>query len=337
MAITEVYVDPSIAGDSGAGTIGDPYGDLEYACENATYPGSGGIRFNVKAGTDEILAVELSAAIATGGFTPAENNPLIFQGYTAAAGDGGVGGISGGGSVSIISDTAFDYVFFVDMHLHNCGANPAITLDNYGGAIRCEIENCSVGIDADLGWTIAECYIHTCTSYCIDRTSGQHYANYIDGTSCTSDCVVFLDTNTVFYNNIVISTDGVDGIRSGNESVAINNSVYANAAGNAAGIYVSGSHVMQVVSNNIVEGFSGTNGVGFEFATANDGARLFRSNAVYNCATEYQTPGVTVRSGDNETLTASAFNSPGTGDFSPADSGNVKEGAVPQMIGGGLV
>ena len=37
MAITEVYVDPSIAGDSGVGTIGDPYGDLEYAIEQETF------------------------------------------------------------------------------------------------------------------------------------------------------------------------------------------------------------------------------------------------------------------------------------------------------------
>ena len=50
MAITEVYVDPSIAADSGAGTVGDPYGDLEYAIEQTTFDTTNGTRVNIKIG-----------------------------------------------------------------------------------------------------------------------------------------------------------------------------------------------------------------------------------------------------------------------------------------------
>lgn len=87
MALTEIYVDPSIAGDSGAGTIGDPYGDLEYAIEQITFDTSNGNRINIKAGTDEVLAVELGAAISGASISPSETAPLIFQGYTTTAGE----------------------------------------------------------------------------------------------------------------------------------------------------------------------------------------------------------------------------------------------------------
>ena len=56
MALTEIYVDPSIAADSGTGTIGDPFGDLEYAIEQTTFDTTNGTRLNVKAGTDDFLS-----------------------------------------------------------------------------------------------------------------------------------------------------------------------------------------------------------------------------------------------------------------------------------------
>ena len=46
MAFSEVYVDPSIAADSGTGTIGDPFGDLEYAIEQSTFDTTNGTRVN---------------------------------------------------------------------------------------------------------------------------------------------------------------------------------------------------------------------------------------------------------------------------------------------------
>ncbi len=58
MALTEIYVDPAIAADSGAGTEGSPYGDLEYAIEQETFDLTNGTRVNIKAGTDELTKKE---------------------------------------------------------------------------------------------------------------------------------------------------------------------------------------------------------------------------------------------------------------------------------------
>lgn len=88
MAITEYYIDPAIDANSGTGTIGDPFGDLQYALDTVTRDGTNGDRFNVKAGTAEVLTAALS--LATYG-TPTEAAPLVIQGYTSAAG-GDAGG-----------------------------------------------------------------------------------------------------------------------------------------------------------------------------------------------------------------------------------------------------
>ena len=55
MAITNYYVDPSINANSGTGTIGDPFGDLQYALDTVTRDSTNGDQFNIKAGTAEVL------------------------------------------------------------------------------------------------------------------------------------------------------------------------------------------------------------------------------------------------------------------------------------------
>lgn len=115
---TDYYVDPSIAGNSGSGTIGDPYGDLQHALDSVTRDSTNGDQFNIKAGTDEILSAALD--LSTYG-TPSKSARVFFRGYTTSKGDGGIGGISGGGSVAILAATV-QYITWRDMHLHNCGS-----------------------------------------------------------------------------------------------------------------------------------------------------------------------------------------------------------------------
>ena len=50
MAITEIYVDPAINADSGTGTIGDPFGDLEYAIKQTTFDTTNGTRVKISIG-----------------------------------------------------------------------------------------------------------------------------------------------------------------------------------------------------------------------------------------------------------------------------------------------
>ena len=50
-ALTQYYVDPAINANSGTGTIGDPYGDLQYALNTLTRDPTDGDQINVKATT----------------------------------------------------------------------------------------------------------------------------------------------------------------------------------------------------------------------------------------------------------------------------------------------
>ena len=97
MAVNEVYVDSSIGADSGAGTIGDPYGRLSYAFTQSSSV-TNGKRYNVK-GTSS-GSPETSFGTPPNGATSA---PVYIQGYTTAAGDGGILYVDGGGS-AIVTD-----------------------------------------------------------------------------------------------------------------------------------------------------------------------------------------------------------------------------------------
>ena len=123
---TVYYVDPAIDADSGAGTVGDPYGDLQHCLDTITRDTGQGDRICVKAGTDEVLAASLT--LATYG-SPSPYVPLIIQGYTSAAQDGGIGVID----FCICCYTHKRYIFIIKSDLHIgtiCGGT--ITQTNQG-------------------------------------------------------------------------------------------------------------------------------------------------------------------------------------------------------------
>ena len=351
MAYTEVYVDPSIAADSGTGTIGDPYGDLEYAIEQTTFDTTNGTRLNVKAGTDEVLAAQLSTgAMSDTGTTPAwvptASAPMVIQGYTSTAGDGGIGGISGGGSVSIINSGSRNGIRFIDMHLHNCGANPIVSVNNDCAAIRCELDGTTLdAFDADSNSYVSDCYIHDTGRYGIQINFGEIYRNFLqdDTTSSMTEAIRLLAVNTSIVSDNIILLGGLTltgiGIRAATRSTICNNSIYHSGAGTGSGISIQGGGTCQYVANNVISGFSGTGGKGIEYNAATMDVFVEGGNAVYNCATAYSGSARNVHYslGDNETLSAEPFTDAANGDFSPVDTGNVKEGSVPQVIGGGLV
>ena len=159
-APTEIYVDPSIAADSGAGTIGDPYGDLQYALNTATQDGTSGNRFNIKAGTYEVVA---SALTYTGTYgNPSGSAPLIFQGYTSAAGDGGLGQIdfSAGSHLFCAVDA---YVRFVDLEFKN-STGTFLDLDQTNMmAIRCTFHDTTGTAVDNGGGGCLFCTFYDCT------------------------------------------------------------------------------------------------------------------------------------------------------------------------------
>ena len=343
MALKEIVVDPSIAADSGAGTELDPYGDLEFAIESETF-GASGTRISVIGGTDEVLAAEIGAALIAASWTPSATAPLIIEGCTASPGDGGIGGISGGGSVSILTQTAppGDYITFKNMHLHNSGAARLLDLGDRCLLTVCELDTCSeaIAIRMLLASSMNDCYVHDITSasqavYFNNPNSVGNRGNFIEYAGAGD--AVRLQTTGIFESNIVIVTGNANGINAvGSTQCEVrHNSVFSTNNSNQAGIAAQGRGIIE---NNTIEGFSAAGGYGIEFTAAMT-ALSFRGNAVYDCETEYGTPDFdyTVGTPDNETLTASPFTSAATGNFAPVDTGNVKEGSLPSIIGGNLV
>ena len=345
MALTEIFVDPSLNSDTGSGTIGDPFGDLEYAIEQTTFDTTNGTRVNIKAGTDEVLAAPLQTALAdtsvTVAWVPTSSAPLVFQGYTSAVGDGGIGGISGGGSFSIIGDPTIDYVHLVNLHCHNTGSNPVIDIDNWCSVTRCEIENSSSnGISFDTACIAAENYVHNIGGIGIligGSGSCAAYNHLADGTNTFSQGILSFSGSTV-ERNIVSLTGNGDGIVTTLMTNVIGNSIFSSGSV-GTGIVSNASVTNAIITNNVIEGFSGAGGIGIDLGAAAVNVVSYGGNAVYNCATEYvAASGIIIDDlGDNEILTASPFTNAAGGDFNPVDTGNVKEGALPHLIGGGLV
>jgi hypothetical protein len=339
MAITEIYVDPSIAGDSGAGTSADPYGDLEYAIVQSTFDVTNGTRVNIKAGTDEVLVAPIDTALADTSvsiaWAPTIDLPLVFQGYTAVAGDGGIGGISGGGSVSVFGAATLDFSVLADLHMHTCGSATIVDIDNSNAVLRCEIDNTSgSGLLFDNYSIASGLYVHNCGALGISAITGVScfHSYFKNGTNKFSNAISLTGTGALVHRCIV-DIDGVsDGIALGNSGVATHNSVYSNA-GTGQGIRLSGSVITQNMSNNLVEGFSGSGGIGIQMIA--DTCFFLTGNGVFNCETAYDLDAfalemAAIAGGDNETLSVSPFSDAANGDFNPVDTGNVKEGALPQ-------
>ena len=340
MAVSEIYVDPSLASDTGDGSIGTPYGDLEYAIEQTTFDTTNGTRVNIKAGTDEVLAAQLATAMADTGTTaawaPSATAPCIFQGYTSAAGDGGQGGISGGGSVAIIDGSALDYVTFRDLHLHNSNTD-LLDIDNNCAVINCELNNASgFAVRFDTDAVVVGNYIHDIGGAGgIETFTGLIAYNYLaDGDKRPVKWIDVSGATTITRNVINVGDDTI-GIEPFTGSVVSHNDIYS-SAGTGSGISLPNSVTLVELANNIISGFSGSGGVGIAFGTGNFVA-TYRANSVYDCATEFDTSPVTIVEEGNEILSESPFTDPDNADFSPVDTGSLSEGGLPQIIGGGLV
>jgi len=335
-APTEYYVDPSIAANSGTGTSGDPYGDLQYALDTVTRDATNGDQFNVKAGTDEVLTAALSL---TSYGSSSYGHPLIIRGYTSASGDGGIGGISGNGTYADISTT--NAVHFKDMHCHNSGSVDIVTLGAYSTVERCEFDNTSgSGVVTTSGSIrIASNNIHNIGTYGVSCSgTGDitvEYNYFANGTNTFTDAIRLASHGAVAWGNV---------ISIGGASNGINNTTYQNnaefnsilsASGTGVGL-LAGSNGLHTFLNNAIEGFSGTGGVGIKSTSGQD-IHLYGGNAVYNCTTAYSIASdVFIDLGDNESLGASPFDKSGSDTFAnrftyfaPADTGNVQGGAYP--------
>jgi len=330
MAYTEIYIDPSLDSNTGDGSLGDPFGDLQYAFDNTTRDTTNGDRFNVKTGTDEVLGSGLSL---TNYGTPSTPAPLCIQGYSTAANDGSMGGIDADAGSSIFTATNLDAVILRDMHLHNCGANQIIDGDDYWSVINCEIDNTSAaGIALSNNATVLACHIHNCGARGIILADGFVAFNYLknDGSNDFTAAIDFNISNlngTCIHN--IISVDGTtDGILIGGRPsyYVANNTLFSTGNGKGITLETTDSGEVQFVGNNIVEGWS----VGIEYNNSlGESPGVCIGNVGYDNDTDFTLTDIN-NVGDNESLAETPFEKSGSDTYAnrvtywaPKDVGNV--------------
>ncbi len=309
MAKSEYYVDPL----NGSDTTGDGLSDgtawqtVQHALHNITKDTTDGDRINVKDTADDVLSAQLDfTTIGSYGL----NYGLLIEGYTSTAGDGGVGGISGGGTTGIITTQRL-YIFFKNMHLHNTGANTIISVKR-AGIESCEFDNSSAtGNNVQLSdGCVINCHFHNLGGDALSLSIGVARGNYFtQGVDYEMNRAIELATNA-FADRNIISVDGAtDGIHGGaNPCTATNNSVIA-ASGTGTGIDVSSSNYASSFVNNVVEGFS--TGI----SKVNRDAAIISKNSAFNCTTAFSGMNFTGLPSDNETLASTAFKKSGADTF----------------------
>jgi hypothetical protein len=335
MAFTQYYVDPSIAADSGTGTIGDPYGDLQYALNNITRDAVNGDQVNVKAGTAEVLTAALT--LASYG-TPSLAVPLIIRGYASAANDGdfeaktGMGEVDCNGAASFWVATGNTGVFAVHMKIHNTTGygwnstaympiiqcevyDSAIFLRNNAFAYECHVYhvNQTLGINTNVASYIVGCFVESgsgSTYWSTGGVGGGGGATYF-----VMDTIIYMKSgHTVTANGI-----------SGGLVTTVNVSVFAENSASGDGIDISINSGFHVADD--IEGHSGTGAWAIGGASARP-CNLLTYNAEHDNTNDYNL--TTFCSDDNETLSGTGFDKSGAVSFAnrmtyfaPADSGNV--------------
>ena len=362
-APSETYVDPSIAGNSGTGTIGDPYGDLQYALDTMTRDSTNGDRINIKSGTAEVLtgAIDLTNY---GSPSSPRTAPLILSGYDSTAGDGGIGEIDGNGS-SVYNNASGENIYFIDLKMGNCGTSDVIRAGRFVGCHGCEVYGTTAnGIKIDNGHSHAvRCWVHDIGDSAVRVAVngccaiGCYFSN--DGTRTMTQAVKQANSTSVIsvINNFFSLDSTSNGVFHTDWGIGtvIGNSFLTSGTGTAVGSASLGSGP---VINNLFEGFSqgidtynsGPQGVRFDI----------QHNAFYDCTTNITSDNDIVYAEDNESLGASPFAKTGSlptdftsasfwsdlyAYFAPVDTGNVysgfpvgsnqTKGAVGQPVGGG--
>lgn len=318
MALSQYYVDPSIAGNSGTGTSGDPYGDLQYALNSITRNSTDGDQINIKAGTAEVLAAALT--LATYG-TPTEAAPLIMRGYTSAANDGGIGEINCNG-VKFWTATTYTNYILIDLKIHNGGNNHLIDSNGAAGYIAligCEVyKGASSPSSKYLFYAnynrnvVIGCYFHDAGTSGVGVYGQGVTAVYF---SRFKECVTAINGPTWAgcVGNVISSPSGGTGVLTTQDmAMVVANSVYGAAStGNGVDLGSASTSGWGVAINNVIEGFSGTGGKAVRDA---GDALMLHSNAYYNNATNESTVEVYVSS-NNDTAAASPFVNAGSDDF----------------------
>lgn len=309
----DYYVDPSLNANSGTGTLGNPFGDLQYALNNITRSTTVGDQINIKAGTAEVMSSAIT--LATYG-TPTTS--LIFAGYTSAANDGGVGEITFGGTNANVFAATYNQVHLKSMKVGNFGTGNL----NMGGT------NCSVLLseihtfsgNATITGNLVASHIHTHTgaAFCVILNNTVAYGNLIRSQAPRG--LYGNGSGVQAIGNVIVNsaagTNGIEVFSVGSGNVVLNNSIINTTAGTGAGIVLtSTTHANQTtVANNIIQGWSGAGGAAIKFTSSTRPVAMIRNNRWFNCTSGISGSDYLMEM-DNSSLAASPFTDVANLDF----------------------
>lgn len=319
MAITEWYVDPGSGTDDlnpGRGeSFGDPWASVDYALDTGI-PNTGrdavnGDRINLIAGTADTSATWNVAGYAA---TASADAPLVIEGCTAAAGDGGVASVNGGGN-QIINAVLFDYCYLQHLSFTNWGASWAVALDNYCQIIGCVFDGESArtrAVTFDIDCRVAGCeFVNIVTMLILDINSGAVLDSLFTGTA--ADMVVGTSVQ-ICRCLFVANATGVTCINLSGARVTVEFcTCYNSTAGTEAAIEVGNDQFW--VANNYIEGWSGVGGSGIETAAGAKNGLLY-NNYFYNNTANVTDGGYILHQEGSTTVASSALTDPGSNDFS---------------------
>lgn len=345
------YVDPAINANSGTGTLGDPFGDLQYALNNITRSTTVGDQINIKAGTAEVMSSAIT--LATYG-TPTTS--LIFAGYNSAANDGGIGEITFAGNNTNVFAATYNQVHFKCMKIGSFGT----------GSLNMSGTNCSVLLseihtfsgNATIAGNLISSHIHTHTggAFCVILQGAVAFGNLIR--SQATRCLYGNAAGCQAVANVIVQSavgnSGIEMFSTGSGYLVLHNSIINTAAGTGAGIVLnSTTHANQTtVANNIIQGWSGAGGAAIKFTSATRPVAMIRNNRWFNCTSGISGSDYLMET-DNSSLASSPFTDVSNLDFrvssavsgigwpsallsAPLSTNFPDLGALQRSVGGGI-
>ena len=348
---TNYFIDASGGSNSNDGSLGSPWQTIAHAIDA---PGSGGIAQNTTNGDFINLKDNAphnlggtSMNLATNYGTSVLGAPFGIRGYSSAAGDGGIATIDCGG-VSLFASGSYQAIMLADLAIQNSNTSNIVVLGTYSTISRCQVSNTTgKGITVGANATVSGCEVYDVGGIAIDMNgNGSRAWGNLVRNGPTNNCTVgiqcsFETTGAVAFNRFQLGNSGGGsvGIYAHSGTFIANNSIWANA-GTGRGIDNSGAAKdCVVVLNNVVDGFSGTGGVGIEFANS---FAMMHGNYVSNCATKYNVTDQWItrteaRAANTDGGTTAPFTNPSAGDFTPlASVTDLLNSWPPKVPGSGL-
>lgn len=313
------FVDPTSGTDDTVGdrgtVVGNPWKSVQFALDSITRDATDGDVINVKAGGTDTLSAGLNY---TSYGVSSATSPLIVRGYTSAAGDGGIGVISGGGSVGIFT-TARSGVHIIDMHLHTCGAATIFNGGQENRLINVELDNTTGrAFSMSTNTLCYNCHFHNFGVQNAPGTTNTVMRCVFDIDGKTPGWLMLPNAGLCLIDCLLIGGGATACIRPLDDTKVIG-CVFFGAGGTGKGIHHNGGRDGALILNNIFEGFSGSGGVAVDLH-ADTILSAYSHNSFFDNATDTVNVFTDIFGSVNEVLSESPFTNAAGDDFSTPDN-----------------